>query len=80
MKKCQEDQEAQEAEENEEMMRENNHREVLEKLKEGFKLKNQSSLISQEVFKEVLALNQVFRIKLVHQLKKFWKNTKDKIR
>jgi hypothetical protein len=62
------------------MMRENNHKEVLEKLKEGFKLKNQSFLINQEAFKEVLALNQVFKIKLVLQLKKFWKNTKDKIR
>ena len=61
-------------------MKENNRIEVLEKQKEGFKLKSQSSLISREAFKEVLALNQVFKIKLVHQLKKFWKNTKDKIR
>ncbi len=61
-------------------MKENNHIEVLEKQKEGFKQKSQSSLISHEAFKEVLALNQVFKIKLVHQLKKFWKNTNDKIR
>ena len=61
-------------------MRKNNHQEVLEKRKEGFNLNSQSSLISREIFKVVLPLNQAYRIKLVYQLKKFWKNTKDKIR
>ena len=61
-------------------MKENNLIEVLEKQKGGFKQKNQSFLINLEAFKEGLALNQVPRIKLVHQLKKFWKNISDKIR
>ena len=56
------------------MMKENKHIEVLEKQKEDFHLElkeNLSSLINQETFKEVLALNQEFKIKLVLQLKKF---------